>query len=58
MMSMEGWVLIVVAVVVAIVAIPVVLLIIALAWPLLVCCYFGHPVIGVLAEVVYLAAMR
>jgi len=32
--------------------------VVLLAWPLLLCWYFGYPAIGVLAEVIYLASLR
>jgi len=32
--------------------------IVVLAWPLLLCWYLGYPVVGVIAEVIYLASMR
>ena len=33
-------------------------IVLALAWPFLLCWYFGYPAIGVLAGVIYLAALR
>jgi hypothetical protein len=61
MTSLDLFLLVLVCAVGLLIAIPLVLLtlmVIGMTWPLLVCWHFGHPVVGVLAEVIYLAAIN
>ena len=54
-MSATEWFVLAVVCLLAFAAAAVVLL---LAWPLILCWYLGHPVVGVLAEVIWLASLR
>ena len=53
--ELAGWAL---ATCIGVALIPLVLWVLLFTWPFWLCCYFGAPAIGVLAEVIWLWALN
>lgn len=56
-MTMDDAVWIVMIVIAAAIIVPLALFVLLFAWPLILCWHLGHPVVGVIAEIIWLGMM-